>query len=113
MEPGNIEEDLDTLEEWYTEYMTLNDPTAAHDASDSESLDLLEAYEAEISQLLRDIDVTDGFCSTCHTMLNNWPHLKPQDLYRFDMTDRNEGRENIHTRRLLILIQGLGLNILI
>lgn len=91
MEQGSIDEDLQILDEWYTEYMKQEDPTAAFDASNSESLDSLEESEAEISQLMRDIDVTDGFCSTCHTMLDNWPHLEARDPFQVRMTDGNDG----------------------
>lgn len=91
MEQASIDDDLETLEQWYTEYMTQNDPTAIHDASDSEALDLLEASEAETLQLTRDIDVTDGFCSTCHTMLNNWPDFETPEERRVSMTDEIKG----------------------
>lgn len=91
MEQDSIDENLETLEAWYAEYMTQNDPTAAHDGPDSESLGLLEAYKAETLDLIGDIDVTDGFCSTCHTMLDNWPHLEGRDPSQVAMTDGSEG----------------------
>lgn len=91
MEQGSIDEDLATLEEWYTEYMTQEDPAVAIDTSKSESLDLLEAYEAETLQLMRGIDVIDGFCSTCHTMLDNWPDLEPWMEGQASMTDGDKG----------------------
>lgn len=82
-----MDEDLETLEEWYTDYMTQTDPPSAFDASNSESPDLLEASEAKTLQLMRDIDVTNGFCSTCHTMLDNWPDLEPWKEGQVPMTD--------------------------
>lgn len=90
MEQSGIDEDLETLTKWYTAYMTQVELAEVLDAPDSESLDFLEAYEAEALHLMGDIDVTDGFCSTCHTMLDNWPDFEGQEE-RVVMTDGNKG----------------------
>lgn len=74
MEEGCIEGDLLGLEEWYAEYMTQDNPVATQKSTYTETLDLNE-IEARTLESMRDIEVTDGFCSVCHTMLDNWPDL--------------------------------------
>lgn len=91
MAQGRIDEDLKIVEGWYTEYMTQKDAAATRDPPDSESLDLVQASEAETLQLMREIDVTDGFCSTCHTMLDNWPDLEERGERLVAMNDGDNG----------------------
>lgn len=74
MDQDGIDQDLQYLEEWYAQYMTQNDPTATRNSTYVESLNLDE-IEAQVSGLMRDINVTDGFCSVCHSMLDNWPDI--------------------------------------
>lgn len=74
MEEGSIEGDLQGLEQWYAEYMTQDDPVAAQDSTYTETIDLKE-IEARSLELTRDIEVIDGFCSVCYTMLDDWPDL--------------------------------------
>lgn len=74
MEEGSVEGVLRGLEQWYAEYMTQDNPVAAHDSTYTEALDL-EEIEARTVELMRDIEVIDGFCSVCHTMLDDWPDL--------------------------------------
>ncbi|KAG6357476.1 hypothetical protein INS49_013353 [Diaporthe citri] len=47
MEQGSIDEDLESLEEWYSKYMTRGDPTKILDHPCSESLDI-DAIEAQV-----------------------------------------------------------------
>lgn len=74
MEEGSIEGDLQGLEQWYAEYMTQDNPIAAQESTYTETVDLRE-IEARTLESTRDIEVTDGFCSVCHTMLDDWPDL--------------------------------------
>lgn len=91
MEQRSIDEYLEDLEEWYAQYMAQKDPTALPDLQDPESLDPPEQSEAETLQLMGDIDVTDGFCSICHTMLENWPNLEPRGEGQVPINDGNNG----------------------
>ncbi|KAI7775306.1 hypothetical protein LA080_007066 [Diaporthe eres] len=72
MEQGTIDEDLESLEEWYAKSMTQGDPTKILDHPYSESLDI-DAIEAQVSTLMGEIDVTQSLCSICHSMLDNFP----------------------------------------
>lgn len=73
--------------------MTQDDPTAIRNSTYVESLNLDE-IEAQTLDLTRDIDVTDGFCSTCHSMLDNWPDIwaAPELQRQRDTSAINNGR---------------------
>lgn len=97
MDQGVIGQDLQALEEWYAEYITQKDPTATLDSSYVESLNLDE-IEAQTLGLMRDIDVTDGFCSICHSMLDNWPDIwaaQEKLVKQFGTSILNNGRMQI------------------
>lgn len=91
MEQRSIDKYLEDLEEWYAQYTTQKDPIALPDLQDPESLDPPDQSEAETLQLMSDIDVTDGFCSICHTMLNNWPDLEPRGEGQVATNDGSNG----------------------
>lgn len=70
MEQNKIDPDLRSLEEWYAEYMTQDNPVENSIYPESLNVDVIEA---RILDCMKHIEVTDGFCSICQAMLNNWP----------------------------------------
>ncbi|KAG8158555.1 hypothetical protein KVR01_011677 [Diaporthe batatas] len=76
---------VSAFEEWYATYMSMTD-FDADEALRSLKLDPedLEAFEAEVVGIMREVTLVGEFCVTCQAMLDNWPE--------FDR--RNRPREN-------------------
>jgi hypothetical protein len=95
MPQHGLNESISATEEWYSTYMGM-----AEDDID-EFLSPLEmepgdneAIEEHILEAMKHTTVIGGFCSTCQTMLDNWPDLEiaNRELYNTEahLTERKD-----------------------
>lgn len=61
--------------------MAKYNPVATDGSTHCDSLSL-DAIEAQISDAMSDIEVTDSFCSICRAMFDNWPDLEARSAER-------------------------------
>lgn len=91
MEQDDVDDCVSALEEWYSMYTNLVERDI-HTTLEPIKLapQDFEAVEHDIAQAMKDITVVDGFCSTCQTMLDNWPEsvMKKRKGYIFDADNR-------------------------
>lgn len=79
MDRDDSEDSVATLEEWYSVYLNAEESELGPILKPLEAASL-EFAEVRVAEAMKEMTVVGGFCSTCQSMLDNWPDLAQYDV---------------------------------
>lgn len=96
MDQDDGKESVAALEEWYSLYLNA-DESELGPILESCRLEpvSLEAAEVRVAEAMKETTVVGGFCSTCQSMLDNWPDFAQYDVLARFKEDRKRHKSGI------------------